>query len=633
MDEANKTGEGAPGLAASIARERPTDRADIYLDEQTRLTRLQIEQIEEENATRRHILKLERASAAMKVAFELAVALIVTVVAIGLSAAIWSAATDNGLVVESFSVPPDLAQRGLTGDVIAAKLLDKLSSLQTQTASNRAGSSYANNWGSDIKLQIPDTGVSIGEFIRSLHTWLGHQTRITGEVYRTPTGLSVTARSGSDASPSFTGSDADLDSLIRKAAESVYRATQPYRYAVYLSNAGRTKEAEAAYQALIANGSTSDRAWAMIGLENVYYGRADYPRALALLDRARAIRPDFIMAYVNRESLESRFQHDDLAYAAMRKAVEIGNGPRDPDMGEFAWTAGNLLNRATLAGYLGDYKTQLDYDHQRELLPEFSGQVENARENDVTAHASLHDGDAMRAAYQNLAPGNGAIGALQREGTYAFAQMLLGQPQTMMGMRQKFDTFLATLGPAGVEAQKRQFWPFVAYGFALAGDFKAAHAWIDKTPADCMQCLDLHGRIDALERNWSGAEYWFARTAHAAPSLPEPYSGWAHILIQKGDYDRAIAKLEIAHEKGPNFADPIEMWGEALLGKRQPEDAIVKFREANGRAPHWGRLHLKWGEALLASGDMAGARAQFAIARTLDLTAAEKSELAKVGHV
>src|ERR1700749_1551586 len=247
MVEDNKALEGAPGIPAAMAMGPDSARANTYLDEQTKLTRLQIEQIEEENVTRRRILKLEQASAAMKVAFELAVAIIVTIVAVGLGGAVWSAVSDNGLVVESFSVPPDLAQRGLTGDVIAAKLLDKLSSLQSQTVSSRAASSYANNWGSDIKLQIPDTGVSIGEFNRSLHTWLGHQTRITGEVYRTPTGVSVTARTGSDTSPTFTGSDADLDKLIRQAAESVYRATQPYRYAVFLANVGRNKEAEAAY--------------------------------------------------------------------------------------------------------------------------------------------------------------------------------------------------------------------------------------------------------------------------------------------------------------------------------------------------------------------------------------------------
>ena len=304
MEEERKSGESA-GLAAAMAVGEGGARADTFLDEQTRLTRLQIAQIEEENSTRRRILKLEHASAAMKFAFELALAVIFTIVAIGLGWAVWGAMNDRGLVVESFSVPPDLAGRGLTGEVVAAKLLDKLSYLQSATVSSRAASSYANNWGGDIKLQIPDTGVSIGEFNRSLHAWLGHQTRITGEIYRSGAGIAVTARAGSSASPTFTGSDADLDRLIRKAAESVYRATQPYRYAVFLTNAGRTKEAEAAYLALIATGSPTDRAWAHIGIENIYANRGEYGRVLSMLHRALALKPGFIMAYVNEAGIEA----------------------------------------------------------------------------------------------------------------------------------------------------------------------------------------------------------------------------------------------------------------------------------------------------------------------------------------
>jgi hypothetical protein len=369
MTKERESGEAGSGLAAAMAVGQAGDRADTFLDEQTKLTRLQIAQIEEENATRRRILKLEHASAAMKFAFELALAVIFTIVAVGLGWAVWGAMNDRGLVVESFTVPPDLAGRGLTGEVIAARLLDKLSYLQTATASSRAPSSYANNWGSDIKLQIPDTGVSIGEFNRSLHAWLGDQTRITGEIYRTPTGIAVTARAGSSPGPTFTGSDADLDKLIRKAAESVYRATQPYRYAVFLANSGRNKEAEAAYLALIASGSPTDRAWAHIGIENIYANRGEYGRTLSMLHRALALRPGFIMAYINEAGVEGQFQRDDAALAAQRKAVAVAHGPRDPDMSETSWTVGRLQSESGLAAALGDYDGQLEADRQIEALP------------------------------------------------------------------------------------------------------------------------------------------------------------------------------------------------------------------------------------------------------------------------
>jgi len=630
MTTEKDSSENGPGLAAALAVGRDGARADTFLDEQTKLTRLQIEQIEEENTTRRRILKLEHMSAAMKLAFELALAIIFTAIAIGLGAAVWNAANDNGLVVESFSVPPDLAGKGLTGDVVAAKLLDKLSSLQAQTVSSRAATSYANNWGGDIKLQIPDTGVSIGEFNRSLHAWLGHQTRITGEVYRTPAGLAVTARAGNNTSPTFTGSDADLDKLIRQAAESVYRATQPYRYAVFLANVGRNKEAEAAYRELIANGSPTDRAWAHIGIENIYANRSDRKQALAMLARALALKPDFIMAYINRAGLEGQFQHDEASLAAIKKAAQVAGGPRDRDMSDIAWQLSLLQAESNVAASTGNYSGQLEFDRQIEALPNFNGASDNAHQNDVTTYALLHDEAASEAAFEAMPPATSELAFLQRDGNHSFARLFLGEPDLVLALRARFDAALNKLGALGPVIEQRQFWPFVAYGQALKGDFKGAHATADRTPLDCNQCLRVRGMIDMLQKNWGGAGYWFARATRDAPSIPAPWSDWGHMLLEKGDFDGAIEKFETAYGLSPRFADPIEMWGEALAKKGRADLALKKFEEANKYAPHWGRLHLKWGEALLWSGDKTGAAKQFALARTLWLTAPEKTELEKM---
>jgi hypothetical protein len=56
---------------------------------------------------------------------------------------------------------------------------------------------------------------------------------------------------------------------------------------------------------------------------------------------------------------------------------------------------------------------------------------------------------------------------------------------------------------------------------------------------------------------------------------------------------------------------------------------LAKFTEADKYAPNWGRLHLRWGEALRYAGHKDEAQKQFTLAATLDLSAADKSELAK----
>ncbi|MBW8709355.1 MAG: hypothetical protein JF627_08880, partial [Alphaproteobacteria bacterium] len=137
---------------------------------------LQMEEMRQRNPYEISHFRLRRFSGWAKAVFELSVGLLVLALVAGISLMVWNAAHSDGLVIESFTVPPDMAAKGLTGQAIAGQLTDKLSQLQTATDSNRAARSYANDWGGDIKVEIPDTGVSIGEAYRFLKSWLGHET-------------------------------------------------------------------------------------------------------------------------------------------------------------------------------------------------------------------------------------------------------------------------------------------------------------------------------------------------------------------------------------------------------------------------------------------------------------------------
>ncbi len=206
--------------------------------------------------------------------------LAILVVGLGLAAGfgimVWDAAHSRGLLIEPFSVPPDMASRGLTGKVAAAQLLDKLGMLGTNESS-RSTQSYANNWGNDIKVEIPETGVSISELERFLRGWLGHDTRISGEVYRIAAGIAVTARAGANGA-TFTGAEGDLDTLVQKSAEHVFESTQPYRYANFLELnydpvglKDRVARATVIYRKLIAGHDAFERAWAWNGLGTIAF--------------------------------------------------------------------------------------------------------------------------------------------------------------------------------------------------------------------------------------------------------------------------------------------------------------------------------------------------------------------------
>jgi hypothetical protein len=88
-----------------------------------------------------------------------------------LAVLVWDAAHADGLVIESFSVHADMAEKGLTGQVVATQMLDKLTTMQNLTTSLRAPRTYSNNWGNDLKVEIPETGISVSESYSFLRGW------------------------------------------------------------------------------------------------------------------------------------------------------------------------------------------------------------------------------------------------------------------------------------------------------------------------------------------------------------------------------------------------------------------------------------------------------------------------------
>ncbi len=99
---------------------------------------------------------------------------------------------------------------------------------------------------------------------------------------------------------------------------------------------------------------------------------------------------------------------------------------------------------------------------------------------------------------------------------------------------------------------------------------------------------------------------------------------------------RLAASHKSSHPTSVFFSIPARLraadWpraGSALENLRAQASGRAKFTEAEKCAPHWGHLHLKWGEAPSYAGKKDDAQKQFALAAGLDLSSADKAELAK----
>ena len=340
-----------PAAVALALGSASRNKADRFLEEQTALAMDQRHHLHRQFTA----LDLSIWEKRLGVLLRIATGFVGLAVAAGLALMIWDAAHADGLIIESFSVPPDLASRGLTGQVVATQVLDKLTAMQNDSRSLRSAQSYANNWGDDIQVQIPETGVSIGEVYRFLRGWLGHETRIDGEVYRTASGIAITARAGGDAGATYVGSESDLDSLVQKAAEHVYGSTQPYRYARYLTfMTTRFDEARAIFNQLIDSASPYEKAWAWHGLAVMAGNEGNLRADIDYDKRAMAAYPDFTAAYLIGSGAERNLGRREAALADNKKALQLLNRSSIPDIASYDVIPERLFNGAHAASDLGD---------------------------------------------------------------------------------------------------------------------------------------------------------------------------------------------------------------------------------------------------------------------------------------
>jgi Tfp pilus assembly protein PilF len=622
----------AVGLALDAARADPelAEDARTLLREQARLARVQADELEEEAGLTRWSLRLKRASEVMKFAFELSVALVLIAVIAALATAMWSAAHDNGLVIEAFSVPPDLAGRGLNGEVVASQLLDKISRMQVEANSIRPAGSFRNNWGDDIKVEIPDTGISIGELNRYLRRWLGHETHITGEIYRTASGIAVTARAA-DAGTTFTGKENDLDALLQNAAESIYSETQPYRYAAYLNTENRNAEAVAVLTRLAATATPAERAWALSLLGNLYTFYNRPKEALDTLRAGVAADPTNAHAWDNLANTEQQLGHAEALYNDTRRALALydsGSVAFDPERVAII----KLQDRGTLASLVGDYPAAEEMDEQIRQLPDSGGSQQQATADEAGLAAQGHDISRARSLLAHVNPDsfNVRLNLLFESATVAFFAHDWKTVSRLLDRRTAFQSVPASYHPLLDGLFARVPGALVAGGKAEQGDIAGARRLIARTPLDCYDCLRLRGLIETVARNWNAAAYWLSRAVRAAPSIPMADNDWGTMLLEKGDAEGAIARFKSAIALGPRYADPLEGWGEALMRENRSDLALAKFEAANRFAPNWGRLHLMWGEALYYSGHKNEAHVQWALAARMDLMPQDRAALVRL---
>jgi tetratricopeptide (TPR) repeat protein len=209
--------------------------------------------------------------------------------------------------------------------LVAARLLDDISRLQAATRSTAEKRELTNAWTNDVKLAVPETGISLGEVSRALRTRFGNDIHLDGDLVSTGEGLTLTVRGDGVAPKTFTGASGELAKLTTEAAEYVYAQAEPALWAYYLEGEGRNREAMEFCQAAYSSASAADKPYLLNVWANALAStEGDLRQALKLYQSALKLKPDFWIGYNNVMNTLWRIGQEEAAWRVgedLRKAA------------------------------------------------------------------------------------------------------------------------------------------------------------------------------------------------------------------------------------------------------------------------------------------------------------------------
>ena len=593
--EAAEARVSAEAFAAALAEEQARRDPEVaraaaqFLRDQSALLTTQTAEIEEQRAIRLSHLhsqsregRLRRFGQRLRNGMQVFTAVVFTVVGVGLCVMVHDAFTARSVVVEPFDTPPALLARGLSGKVVAGDLLDELTRLQTATRGSVAKRHLSNAWTGDIKVEVPETGLSLGDIDRMLKARFGHDLHIQGDLVQTDTGgLALTVRGDGLLPKVFAGGPGDLDKLTAQAAEYIYGQSQPSLFAVYLSNAGRNADAVAFAKAAYATTSAEDRPYLLNEWANALANTGAPPQAtMPLYREALKQKPDYWVAYNNVMNNQLLVGDEEGAWRT-QEAMRQAAGGRPGRAPELYYQNSDVLTwnlQAWQAAVVADVAANRGIGTGTSANGPSVADVDIRLHDDADAEFQLQtaQGDAKDpsiAAVTHFV--HGRIATEAGDGARAAAEM---------------EAFAAAFADPIVAANYAGYPCWVAPAEELAGHPDKADAAL-KAGGRFVDCYRFRGDVLGHRGDWAGAQKAYAEAVAIAPDLPAGYYSWGLALARHGDLAGALAKLQAANQRGPHWADPLKAWGDVLARQGRWKEALAKYDAALKFAPAWAELH------------------------------------------
>uniref|UniRef100_UPI00262FF8A1 tetratricopeptide repeat protein n=1 Tax=Brevundimonas sp. TaxID=1871086 RepID=UPI00262FF8A1 len=496
-------------MEAEASGEAPTGEASALLRRQSALVGKQV--ILAGNEIFRNRIRAIR---------DTAIAAMVVALVVALGAVVWSASRTTGLVVQPFSVPPELVEDGLDGRAVAALFLDELVRLDTTTSSTRTPANFRNDWSEAVTVEVEAGGLSITDAYTSLTRLLGSEIYVSGGLSRTTTGLELVIRSSEGWSVTVQGPADRREDLIRQAAGQVYEQSQPIRYASQLLDRAEALPDGPERQMLIERGRTKlttllsgpseiTRIWAYINLSQL--SDTSLESSIVFLQRAFELDPEHPSVVLNLSDdfyesgkWELSIQHSRIMAESISKPANLAK-----------------LNSKSVESYFFDTEARLAHltgDRLREI--EFYNRLISMelpvsyiwRERRTQALIGLHEPPSLSRLLEDdaLRAASGAVSTNLIYFLRADAAASLDQwPQAVAALEASVvETEAVALRFRPV--RQISIWPRLAYARARTGDLAGAQTLIAATPLDCYLCVRERARIAELAGDRAAADRWSA---------------------------------------------------------------------------------------------------------------------------
>lgn len=498
----------------------------------------------------------------------------------------FTAARSRAVVVEAFDSPPALAERGLSGRVVAAAVQDGLTNIQNTVRTTAQRRNISNAWTGDIAVQVATTGVSIGEIDRILRRRLGHETYIGGDLVQNEDGtLSLTVRGTGTPPRTFTGPSSELTRLTTEAAEYVYGLSEPRLFTVYLLQRRRYADGDAFSRAALSRASEETRPELLVywGLHTLAVDRSDVERGrrgLGLLNLGLGEDPYVWRGWNSLISTVGRLDGEEAASAVGRRAEALAaEAPEGREAPPTTWVNYQIL----VEDWTGQIRNvELDA-RQTGGGGSFSVQSTSFL---AEAEARRYDWGRSASLLQLAAP----------EDADAEATRLFIDGFRALHERRYADAIvpLEVLHARWEESQDLQFQLirapcYLAAAYGLSGRAVEAAALFGRVRRRVV-CYALEGDVAEATGDRAAADRVWARATALAPSLPTAFEHWGRALLARGDLDGAARAFDRAHRNGPNWADPIKGQGDVLARRGRWREAVTRYDAALRLAPRWPEL-------------------------------------------